>query len=110
MLELEALGCGLDHEVAAGEILEGRRRLQPPGGRGVVFLLQAPARRGQPALERVAVGVVDERPRAGLRRELRDAGAHRAGAEDADRLHQTIALIPVAARPMISFWICDVPS
>ena len=53
--------------------------------------------------------------------------AHRAGADDADGRGDrdpdeptvltaltpacgTSALMPVAARPMISFWICDVPS
>ena len=30
---------------------------------------------------------------------------------DADRVHaHASALIPVSARPMISFWICEVPS
>ena len=46
--------------------------------------------------------------------ELGDPVAHRAGADDADDLWDgcthVSALIPVAARPMISFWICEVPS
>ena len=48
-------------------------------------------------------------------------GAHRAGPHDAERRgraghflarhrSQVIAFTPVTARPMISFWICDVPS
>ncbi len=45
---------------------------------------------------------------AGLGPELRDARAHRAGSHDAD--HGTRALSPVSARPMMSFWICEVPS
>ena len=59
------------------------------------------------------VGVVHERARARGARELRDAGAHRAGAEDPDDRHGyegTSAFSPVSARPMISFWICEVPS
>ena len=53
-----------------------------------------------------------ERARAGRGGELRDARAHRAGAEDPDDEHYDgiSALIPVSARPMISFWICEVPS
>ena len=67
---------------------------------------------GQPALERLGVGVVDERARARRRGELRDAGTHRAGPEDPDHGHYdgTSAFSPVSARPMISFWICEVPS
>ena len=65
-----------------------------------------------PRSSAVGVGVVDERARARRRGELRDAGAHRAGAEDPDDGHYdgTSAFSPVSARPMISFWICEVPS
>ena len=38
-----------------------------------------------PALERFGNRIVQEGPRPGERRELRDPGAHRAGAGDADR-------------------------
>ena len=54
-----------------------------------------------------------QRAGTGLRGDLGDAGAHRPGAEHTDRPgpgHGISALIPVAARPMMSFWICDVPS
>ena len=81
-----------------------RRRLER---RAVVEPLARPR---EPALERVAVRVVHERPRAARGGELRDAGTHGAGAEDADDHDGTSALMPVSARPMISFWICEVPS
>ena len=71
------------------------------------------ARRSRPArAECLGVGIVDERARPRRRGELRDAGAHRAGPEDRDDGHYegTSALSPVSARPMISFWICEVPS
>ena len=53
-----------------------------------------------------------------VRADLRDPRPHAARAGDADRRRQidraghagTSALTPVSARPMISFWICDVPS
>ena len=47
---------------------------------------------------------------------LRASGRFERGEPTASRVsvrtvgHQTIAFTPVAARPMISFWICDVPS
>src|SRR6202012_6117705 len=71
------------------------------------------------AVEGFWIGVGDERSCPRQARKLRAPGAHRAGAGDADRAgcargsgHYagTSALIPVRARPMISFWICDVPS
>ena len=70
-------------------------------------------------LERLGERVVQIRVDAREHAELRDAGAHRARADDAQRVgnglsvraaHGTMALTPVAALPMISFWICDVPS
>ena len=54
---------------------------------------------------------VGEHRRPAAPRELgrgRGADAARA-AGDQDDLHAS-ALMPVSARPMISFWICDVPS
>ena len=57
----------------------GRARLEPPL---LDLVLEPLGDAGQPALERLGVGVVDERARARRRGELRDAGAHRAGAED----------------------------
>ena len=60
----------------------------------------------------VAAGVdVGQHRRPTAPRELargRGADAARAAGEQ-DDLHAS-ALIPVSARPMISFWICDVPS
>ena len=116
-LELERLRRRLDHDLGVRQIAERGRRLERPGG----AFLQAPlldlaleplADAGEPALECVRVGVVHERARARGARELRDAGAHRAGAEDSDDGHYdgTSAFSPVSARPMISFWICEVPS
>ena len=68
------------------------------------------ADRLEPALERLGHRVVQQRARAGEAGELRDAGAHRAGADDADRLGigapsgawlklGTSALIPVSGAP-----------
>ena len=70
---------------------------------------------GGAALQRLGERVVQQRARAGEHGELGDPAAHRAGADDADDLrdgcpHPVSALMPVAARPMISFWICEVPS
>ncbi len=81
------------------------------------------------ALRRTRDRVVEQRPRARRRGELRDAGAHRPGAGDADDGGQparpvhadtgsasrstTIGLsasMPVASRPMMSCWIWLVPS
>ena len=44
---------------------------------------------------------------SGRFRRARPDGAARLRQDDA---HGTIAFTPVTARPMISFWICDVPS
>ena len=62
---------------------------------------------------------MQQRPGARQAGELGDPGAHRPGAGDADDAGRagagdahdgTRALMPVSARPMISFWICEVPS
>ena len=114
--ELERLRRRLDDDVGFGEprqfghALErpARARLQPPL---LDLVLEPLGDAGQPALQRLGISVVDERARARRRGELRDAGAHRAGAEDPDDHYDgTSALRPVSARPMISFWICEVPS
>ena len=74
-----------------------------------------------PALQRLRDRVVQQRAGARAGSQLGDPGAHRAGAGDADRAGSwrqlaavrqagTSALMPVSARPMISFWICEVPS
>src|SRR5262249_28450766 len=125
-LEFESLGRGLDHQLARTEIAEVQRGFQALRRSGRVRF--APASTGRAALE-VALDlihasvkgirhrVVQERSGAGQASELRDPSAHRAGADDADdgwrgcRRHAgTSALIPVSARPMISFWIWEVPS
>ena len=62
--------------------------------------------------DRVALGVdVGEHGRPPARRELACGGGADAASAAGDQhdLHAS-ALIPVSARPMISFWICDVPS
>ncbi len=145
VLELDALGHGLDHELARRERLRSlpraasRRASAWPllaqlalGG----FFAQPVARALQALLQGRGHRVVQQRSRAGARGELGDAGAHRPGAEHADHgpplrpagsagLRRclvrwatvspaaqagTIAPIPVISRPMISFWICEVPS
>ena len=94
-LELKRLGRGLDHELALGQAGRLAHRLEV-GGRpacacsSVSRPRSAPRRScgGDPlgaARERLRIGVVQQRPRARLASELSDAGAHRAGARDADR-------------------------
>ena len=139
MLELEALGDRLDDQLARGELLQGIDRLRALG-RGLGVLVREPAFRRFPAqavldpraalLERLGDRVIQQRLRPRAARELGDARAHRAGAEHADEARRlgglpcgvlclgharsryagTIALIPVIWRPMISFWIWEVPS
>jgi hypothetical protein len=114
-LELERLRRRLDHDVGLrqpghlGRRLQRPSRLQPPLLDLVLEPLGDP---GQPALQRRGVGIVDERARARRRGELRDARAHRPGADDSDDhgYDGTSAFSPVSARPMMSFWICEVPS
>ncbi len=70
------------------------------------------------ALEGLGDRVVEQRARPAETGQLGDSGAHRAGAGHADRARCArhrgqegmSALMPVNARPMISFWICEVPS
>jgi hypothetical protein len=47
---------------------------------------------------------------AGIARRGGDPRAHRPGPGDPEAKRHASALMPVSARPMISFWICDVPS
>ena len=117
----------LDDEIRVGQCGEVCRCGQPALG------LVAGARR-HPAFADVAikkprhpllgcggaVGVSLDQDGRQLRRsqeDIGDAGAHRSRAGDADPLDAHFAsskgmnaLIPVASRPMISFWICEVPS
>ena len=93
-LLVEVLDNRLDDEVAVLEIVEARRALQ------IAERLVARVRRDlslvdavgqelldppQPLLEKGLLDLADDRLVAGLRRDLRDAGAHEAAAEDAHR-------------------------
>ena len=96
-LQRQRFGRGLDHEVAGGEggqVVDGVQALPR---RRDVLAGQAPARLRalEPGhdLPRAALGgarqrVVEQRRRAHRAGELRDAGAHRAGAGDADDQRQ----------------------
>ena len=66
----------------------GRARLEPAL---LDLALEPLGDAGQPALERIGVGVVDERARARRRGELGDAGAHRPGARGRRRRSATTA-------------------
>ena len=90
-LELQALGRRLDDEPGVGQRLERRpRRRRSPGSRSRRPLARQRSRPvgdlGQAALARLGHGVVQQRARARRRGELRDAGAHGPGADDADDL------------------------
>ena len=92
-LEVAALGRGLDHEVAAGQALELLHRLEQLGRAGVGAALLGPLRQAlahvlRAALERLGHRVVQQRGHPGRAAELRDAGAHRAGAHYAERGHR----------------------
>jgi hypothetical protein len=92
-LDLERLGRRLDDELALREVRQLARRLEAlsrprgvlrapaPALRSALELLRDPLER---ALECGGVRVVHERTRAGERAELRNAGAHRPGPDDAD--------------------------
>jgi len=94
VLELEDLRCGFDHEIAAGELAQRRHAARPCDDLvGVALdsalldeLVHAVRQLGQPALQRGRIGIEEQRLRPALGRELGDARAHRAGAEDADDL------------------------
>src|SRR4029453_13067409 len=70
-LQVEVLGRALDHALAALELLE----------------------RDEPAVDALLAPVLEEHLVAGLRSDLREPLAHRAGADDAERVlvlaHQT---------------------
>ena len=89
LLELQALGRRLDDQLGLGEVLRATAAALTSPGSPLEAALGAPALepvgdRVEPALDRDLVGVVQQRPCAGRRRELGDARAHRAGADDAD--------------------------
>jgi hypothetical protein len=94
VLELQALGGGLDDQLRVGEVLVGADRGQPRADLAGVArqpsLLHQLADPGPRALRallgRALQRVVEQRPRAALRRELGDARSHRAGADHADDL------------------------
>ena len=128
VLDLQALGRRLDHQLARGEIRRARAPLaagrEPPLACESLSRPRSTPRsswariRSRPRVKRLGDRVVQQRAGAGQARQLGDPGAHRARAGDSDRLGRvdcdahagTSALIPVSARPMISFWICEVPS
>ena len=94
LLDLHILEHGLDDQVAIGEVLELERRLQqphrafdllgghPPLGRGRLVIL---AHHAGAAVERVLRHLDDRHRDAGAEEVHRDAAAHRAGADHADR-------------------------
>jgi len=90
MLEIQALGHGLDHQLAwreRGQVLDG---LQPLDA-GLSLLLRQTSLRGfflkavprplEPSLQRFRDRVVQQRARPRAGGELRDAVAHRARAQ-----------------------------
>ena len=95
-LTLQPLRRGLDDQLRTGP--GPRASLRAPSAAvacSAGSLVPAPALyaslelstdRLQPALERLRHRVVEQRPRAGQARELRDPGAHRPGADHADDL------------------------
>ncbi len=91
--QLERLRRGLDHEVAAGQVLEpgrgdqacrGRLRLLRRPAAPIGALQQAGAHAALAGGERLAVGIVKERLEAAEAGELSDPRAHRAGPGDPD--------------------------
>jgi hypothetical protein len=94
VLELQALGRGLDDQRARGQRRERRGLLEPRADRGRVAVEAALVHQlgdagpgalgpgGRGALDRVE----EQRPGAALGGELRDPRSHRAGAHDADDL------------------------
>ena len=94
-LEVEVLGRGLDHQVAAGQPFESRVGLERARGLGRVpgapqALARALGERGLQAVgarrERLRVGIVEDDLEAPKTAELSDPGAHRPGAHDPQAL------------------------
>jgi hypothetical protein len=125
VLELQPLRRRLDDQLARREVGQRRGDLEPRADvrriavePALVHQLRDPPPGALRAFGGGAVdGIEHQRPGAGLGGELGDPGSHRPGADDADDLrcahggHAGIsALMPVSARPMMSFWICEVPS
>ncbi|MEK6252518.1 MAG: hypothetical protein AABM43_11345 [Actinomycetota bacterium] len=95
LLEREILRRGLDHQLAAGQVLESRGRSQKVSG--ALGFLAAPSPSLDPLFEggaqplhsggqRLGDRIVQPRLEAPQAGDLSDAGAHRAGADDADAL------------------------
>ena len=90
-LQLEALGRRLDHQLAWRQALQraGRPRAAPAASAASLpFSTQrsSPRRtRSTPALERLGHRIVEHHSHARRAAELGDAGAHRAGADHAER-------------------------
>ena len=92
-LDVLALGGRLDHEIAVGEIVERRRDADPVKRRlaaGFVELAlgdlarQQAVDRRERRLDALFGDVVEQHVQSGLGADQRDAGAHLAGADDAD--------------------------
>jgi hypothetical protein len=87
-LELEVLGGRLDDELARSEVAGVLDRLDAIAGRRIELALadELVEPRRRPG-ERRRVGIEEQRPRAGLRGQLRDARAHGPGSRHADGRH-----------------------
>ena len=94
LLEREILGDRLDHDVAAAQVVERDRRVQPSLDGGPLVGADAFAldraverlgERGHAAFQGLRVGLADEGVEARGRADLRDARAHLTAAEHADR-------------------------
>jgi hypothetical protein len=86
------LGDGFDDEIAILEILEVHRAMDPPQRVRLGLLvhpglghqaLEALAQPAQPLVEKGLVGFDHDGRKAGLRRDLRDAGPHEPATDDA---------------------------
>ncbi len=124
MLEGQPLGRRLDDELGLAErteivdALHARERglarvgIESPALHLEVEVGGDPAHAGG---QRLVNRIEEQRARPRPGGQLGDPRTHGAGAEHADdacRLGHagTSALTPVSARPMMSFWICEVPS
>ena len=101
---LQAFDNGLDDEIDAAEIIDGRRGVQP-AGRGVLVgggelalfdeLREALVDRLSCAIDGTRRGVVEFHCETGLREDLRDPVTHRACTDDADRLNRCQEGLPL---------------
>jgi hypothetical protein len=89
-LELRVLDDRFDHDVAVGEVAERNGPLQAAEARVELPLLDGPGKifvdPSEARVDKLLFHFADDGVVARLRRNLRDAGAHQATAEDADFL------------------------